>query len=125
MTKMMRTVGLVFAVAMAWMAMPGLAGAQPKSPPPYQAPADVRAQCDAELAKDATWRAQLEEEFIYEFHDQQSTVLLNNKRHVVMAYAAIWILTIGFVVITWLRQRRLTDEITRLRAEVDRATKDD
>lgn len=122
--KMMRMIGVAFAIALAWLALPRLATAQPMSPPPYHADAAVRAQCDAELAKDATWRAELENQFIYEFHDQQSAVFVHNKRHVLMGYGAIWILTVGFVVITWLRQRRLGAEIARLQAEVDRATKE-
>jgi CcmD family protein len=41
-----------------------------------------------------------------------------------MAYGALWILTAGFLVLLWLRQRRLTAEIERLDAKLARAAEE-
>jgi len=38
-----------------------------------------------------------------------------------MAYAAVWILTVGFVVLLWFRQRRLVAELDALEKKVAKA----
>ncbi len=47
-----------------------------------------------------------------------------NERHVVYAYAAMWLIAAAFVVFLWRRQVALRAEIARLRADLDAAAKD-
>jgi CcmD family protein len=84
----------------------------------------MRSQCEDELAKDADWRADVKLRLAPEVHAEDAQQMLTNRRHVVLAYAALWILVAGFVVFMWLRQRGLQAEIARLERDIDQATKD-
>jgi len=90
--------------------------------PPYESP--MREQCTEELRKDARWRAELRNQLRDDVHAEDANLMLRNKRHVVIAYAAIWILAVGFLVLMWWRQRALKSEIEQLRQEVRRAAKE-
>jgi hypothetical protein len=99
-----------------------LAAAQPAETAPaapYESP--QRASCDAELAKDPRWSAELEAEYIKKFHEDQSRIVTANNRHVVLAYGALWVLTAGFLALMFARQRKLVAEIARLEADVKKA----
>jgi hypothetical protein len=93
------------------------AAAQPAKP--YQSP--IRDKCDAELAKDLGWKAELRNEMRPEVHQEDANIIVKNKKHVVMAYAALWGLTVLFVVLLWLRQRRLLAEMDRLAQQIAKA----
>lgn len=97
------------------------ARAQPAKEPPraYQSP--MRAQCEAELAKDRGWNAELKDSLRPSVHEAEAALIQKNKKHVVMAYAAIWILTVVFVILLWFRQRRLLAELAALEAKVAKA----
>jgi CcmD family protein len=97
------------------------ARAQPAKEPPrsYQSP--MRTQCEAELAKDKGWNAELRLSLRPEVHEEEASLITRNNKHVVMAYAAIWILTVGFVVLLWFRQRRLLAELDALEKKVAKA----
>lgn len=84
----------------------------------------MRSQCEDELARDADWRADVKLRLAPEVHAEDAQMMLTNRRHVVMAYAALWTLVLGFVVFMWLRQRGLQAAIARLEREIDQATKD-
>ena len=90
--------------------------------PPYASP--MREQCTEELRKDARWRAELRNQLRDDIHSEDANLMLRNKRHVVIAYAAIWILAVAFLVLMWWRQRSLTREIEELREQVRRAAKE-
>jgi len=47
-----------------------------------------------------------------------------NKLHVILAYAAMWLVAAGFVVFLWRRQQHLTAEIASLRRDLEAAAKD-
>jgi hypothetical protein len=107
------------------LAGPAAAAAQPApvaAPDKYDSP--MRPQCMDELRKDKGWRANLKEELRLEVHEEESKLIANNKQHVYMAYAALWILVVIFVVFTWRKQRVLRGEIERLHAEVKAAVKE-
>jgi len=87
--------------------------------PPYRSP--LREQCEAELEKDKTWQAELRQSVRPDVHQEDTNVLMQNKKHVVMAYAALWGLTVVFLVLMWLRQRRLLAEMERLASQIDKA----
>jgi hypothetical protein len=46
-----------------------------------------------------------------------------NQRHVLWAYAAMWIIAAGFLLYLWRRQLALKTEIARLRRDLDAASK--
>jgi CcmD family protein len=84
----------------------------------------MRSQCEDEMAKDADWRADVKLRLAPDVHAEDAQQMLTNRRHVVMAYAALWVLVAGFVVFMWMRQRGLQAEIARLEREIVQATKD-
>jgi hypothetical protein len=97
------------------------ASAQPKKEPPrsYQSP--MRDQCEAELARDKGWNAELKASLIPEVHEAEADLIKKNKKHVVMGYAALWILTVVFLVLLWFRQRKLVAELDALEKKVAKA----
>jgi predicted secreted protein len=120
--------------------MPSAAPSMPAEPPPgaTEAPrmqppaaelgaaraAALREQCESALIADAQWRAELKQRLAAEVHQEDARAMLTNKKHVVMAYAALWILVTLFVVFMWMKQRDLKAEIARLEGEIRAATKD-
>jgi hypothetical protein len=116
---------LAAALAMLCVAFPIVASAQVSDPKPYETPLPHRAICKAELEKDANLRAFCKAEWTAELHDQDAKNALTNKKHVVMAYAAIWIIMMIFVVMMWLRQGKLKAEIDRLEKDLAKALEND
>lgn len=104
----------------------GLAAATPAAAQPAEEPyrSPMRDPCEQELEKDAAWRASIKDELIPVVHEQESRSIVNNNRHVVMAYAALWIVVVIFVFYMWVRQRRLQAEIERLEREVAEASRE-
>lgn len=90
-----------------------------KRPPPYESP--MRQQCEDELDKDDAWWFDLESRLRTHIHEQTSKEVTTNNRHVVMAYAAIWLIAVGFVVMLWRKQQALRAEIDRLSRELSKA----
>jgi cell division protein FtsL len=84
----------------------------------------LRQQCAGALASDAQWRAELKQQLAAEVHQEDARAMLTNRKHVVMAYAALWILVTLFVVFMWMKQKDLKAEIARLEGEIRAATKD-
>jgi CcmD family protein len=81
-------------------------------------------ECIQEIKNDPSFNALIEENARYAFHRDETSKLTRNNDHVVMAYAAIWVLTVFFVVLVFLRQSKLKAELARLQADLARATKD-
>ena len=96
------------------------AGDEPAKP--YRS--EMREQCEAELAKDKLWSAELEESVRPSVHEADANVMLKNKKHVVMAYGALWVLTVAFLVLLYMRQRKLVTEIARLEAKIAKAAEE-
>jgi predicted secreted protein len=107
----------------------GAAQALPLQPPNTAELAAARAealrqQCESALVADAQWRAELKQRLAAEVHQEDARAMLTNRKHVVMAYAALWILVTLFVVFMWMKQRDLRAEIARLEGEIRAATKE-
>ncbi len=66
-------------------------------------------------------RAQLSDVIRIELHTTDAARMLRNKRHVIYTYSFLWMCMAGFVVFMWVRQRKLGQEIERLRHDLDRA----
>jgi pyruvate/2-oxoglutarate dehydrogenase complex dihydrolipoamide acyltransferase (E2) component len=54
-------------------------------------------------------------------HDDDARQIALNKRHVVLAYAALWILSVLFLVVLWRRQQTMNARIAQLQKELDAA----
>jgi hypothetical protein len=100
-----------------------------QEPSPKQMPdtftSPIRGQCEGDLRKDHTWRAQLEEELRNKVHQDDADLMATNKKHVVMAYAALWIIVVLFVVFMWIRQTDLKKQIAGLESDLAAAEADD
>ncbi|HTE49378.1 MAG TPA: hypothetical protein VK698_00785 [Kofleriaceae bacterium] len=103
------------ALALALLAPVGLAVAAE----PYRSP--MREQCEGELAKDKGWQAELRQSVRPDVHQEDANITMRNKKHVVMAYGALWGLSVIFLVLMWLRQRRLVAEMDRLAQQIAKA----
>jgi len=90
---------------------------------PYKS--DMRGQCEAELARDKRWAAELKNQLRPEIHQEDANLTMTNKRHVVLAYAALWAFVVVFLVLLWARQQRLVSEIARLERDVKKASEQD
>jgi|SRR5678815_4326908 hypothetical protein len=95
-------------------------------------PEDARKACSAamnadpkfaaEIVKTADERAQLKRDAdTVAAHLDANHHVQRNERHVIYAYAAMWIVAAAFVIFLWRRQRALEVEIVHLRRELDAA----
>lgn len=87
----------------------------------YHSP--LRATWRDEIRLDAGLKADIEGALREAVHSRESASFTRNNRHVVIAYLAIWVLTVGFVVMLFLRQGKLQAEIARLSGELAQAAK--
>jgi cell division protein FtsL len=115
-------------------------GSAPETPaPPPEAPKpdaeQLRKICvdamnaDAQFAKKIVETAdenaaQVRLQLDTEQHQKAAAAIAKNEKHVIMAYAALWLVAIAFVIFLWLRQQALRKEIAHLKADLDAATKD-
>jgi hypothetical protein len=107
----------------------GIASAQtpgPPAPPSEAAKACADAMnADPNFAKSivATVDKQIDQRTI-DAHNMAAAQIAENERHVIYAYAAMWILAALFVGFLWYRQQMLKAELAALRRELDAATKE-
>jgi len=117
------------------VAVSGAAAAQQAPSPPPPPTSDASKACvdalnaDPDLAKRvvATYNKKAAEEVDRQTiaaHKAAAEQIAENQRHVIYAYAAMWLLAAGFVVFLWWRQQALKTELAALRRELDAATKD-
>jgi hypothetical protein len=113
---------------------PAPAAAAP-SPAPAEPPAaagDARKQCTTAMNADPRFAAEIvrvADEAAAQKRDAETVAahkdaefhIQKNERHVIYAYAAMWIVAAGFVLFLWRRQQALTAEIAQLRRELDAA----
>ena len=57
-------------------------------------------------------------------HQEAQEHIARNERHVVLSYAALWVIAAGFVMFLWRRQIGLRREIAQLRRDLEEAGKD-
>jgi hypothetical protein len=57
-------------------------------------------------------------------HDQAASEVAVNKRHVILAYGAMWVIAAAFVIVLWRRQQALKAQIADLKKDLDAAVKD-
>ncbi|HEU4731204.1 MAG TPA: hypothetical protein VFT22_25095 [Kofleriaceae bacterium] len=109
--------------------------ADPAAPPPAPAATaapDARKACTdamnadpkfaAEIVRVADEKAALErDKDTLATHQEAAARVQKNERHVIYAYAAIWLVAAGFVIFLWRRQQALRNEITNLRRDLEAA----
>jgi hypothetical protein len=106
----------------------GLAVAQPTPP-------ELKAQCTEAMKNDKDWNAALFEQvkvwhagelraIADARHEQEANKVAKDQRHVIMAYAAMWLLSVGFLIVMWRRQQALRAHIDTLKHELDKALKE-
>lgn len=59
-----------------------------------------------------------------ETHDQAAREVATNKRHVILAYGAMWVIGAIFLTVLWRRQQRLVGQIAELKRDLDAAVKE-
>lgn len=91
---------------------------EPGKPPPPSQHSPMRQVCEDELIKDHDWWWNLVARLRVSEHNQTAREIRTNKRHVVYAYAAMWLLAVGFILIMWRRQQAMKAEITRLEQQL-------
>ena len=111
------------------LAFTGIASAQP-SPPSDAHKACVDAlNADPELAKRVveTYSKKTVEKLDQDTlaaHKAANAQIAENERHVIYAYAAMWILAALFLIYMWRRQQGLKTELAQLRRDLDAAAKE-
>jgi len=132
----MRTV-LVLLLVLVVAPLTALAQPGPPPPPaePARTPAELRKICTDAMNADKTFaeaivttadknaaekRLQLDQQQ----HETAAAAVAKNERHVIMAYAAMWLVAVGFVLFLWRRQQLLKSELLMLRRDLEAATKE-
>ena len=99
-------------------------------------PAWFREQCTAAIQADKDWNADLFEQ-VRKWNAQQlleqsdavqradARAIATNKRHVILAYAGMWLVAVAFLILMWRRQQKLVAQIAGLKRDLDAALKDD
>jgi hypothetical protein len=101
-------------------------------PPPSQPAPDARKLCSdamnadpqfaAAIVKVADEKAAMQRDAdTLATHQEAARRVQKNERHVVYAYAAMWIVAAAFVIFLWRRQQALNAEIAVLRRDLDAA----
>ena len=98
---------------------------EPGKPAPPSQHSAMRQVCEDELIKDHDWWWNLVARLRTSDHNQTAREIVTNKRHVVAAYAAIWLLAVGFVLIMWRRQQAMKLEIARLEDQLRKVEEED
>ena len=84
-----------------------------------------RDACYEKAAANKKMLANLKNVMRADIHAEDGNLMARNYKHVIMAYAALWILAVVFLFLLFMRQRTLTAEIARLNIELDKALADE
>jgi hypothetical protein len=80
---------------------------------------------EAEIVKIADEKAQQQRDRdTLAAHTDANNHVQKNERHVIYAYAAMWIIAAAFLIFLWRRQQGLQSEIAQLHRELDAAAAD-
>jgi hypothetical protein len=142
---MTRTIKLLVLSLAAIAGLSGAVAAQPAAAPADPAPAaappagapagDARSACTAAMNADPKFAAAIvktadeaaalqRDRDTVAAHKDADFHIQKNERHVIYAYAAMWIIAAGFVIFLWRRQQGLVREIGQLRRDLDAAAED-
>lgn len=108
----------------------------PTTPAPAAGdPAALRKTCTDAMNADPTFRTKIVEiadqnaankrlQLDLQQHEMAAAMIEKNEKHVLLAYIAMWVVAIGFVLFLWRRQQLLKVEIAQLKSDLASATKD-
>jgi hypothetical protein len=107
----------------------------PETPPAPPAAGDARKACTDAMNADPAFAQKIAEvadanaaqkrlELDLAQHDKAAKAIAKNEKHVILAYAAMWLLAAAFLGFLWFRQQALRTEIAQLKTDLDAATKD-
>lgn len=120
MKRVIQSLALLFVVALA-----GAARAD-------DAHAADRAACAAAMNADPSFEKEIikvanekADQEIAAKHLAAADQIATNEKHVILAYAAMWIAAAGFVIFLWRRQQLLKEQLARLERELAAATRDE
>lgn len=97
-----------------------------KMQPPEPTPEELRTICAEAMNKNPMFAESIVKtinEDTYLQHARAADAVKKNEKHVVMAYAAMWVLAVGFLLFLWRRQQGLQSEIANLKRDLEAATK--
>jgi hypothetical protein len=104
----------------------------PDEPMPPAAAADARKACTDAMNQDPAFAKSIidtvdkqAEARTLQAHAEAAKHIQKNEKHVIYAYAAMWVIAALFVGFLWMRQQALKAEIAQLRRDLDDAAKDD
>jgi hypothetical protein len=103
-------------------------GSDAPDPTAGMSPATMHAICAKALNADPKLAAAVVDavnEDTKQQHLDAAEHIAKNERHVIGAYAAMWLVSAVFLIFLWLRQRALRTEIERLRGDLAAAVADD
>jgi hypothetical protein len=119
---------------------PAVPGSPPPPAPPPASPAsgsgDARKACTDAMNADPQFAASIikiadeaaaaeRDRNPLEAHKAANHHIQKNERHVIYAYAAMWIIAAGFVIFLWRRQQALKLEISNLRRDLEASAEPD
>jgi len=105
------------------------------APAPAPAPTDLRKICADAMNADETFAKSIVEiadkkmnkqrdDITLKAHEDAAEHIAKNERHVILAYAAMWVVAALFVLFLWRRQQGLKIEIARLQKDLAAAAKE-
>ena len=101
------------------------AASEPPASPPAAASPDARKLCTDAMNADPQFAAEIiatqHDRDTIQVHADANYHVQKNERHVIYAYAAMWIVAAGFVIFLWRRQQGLKAEIANLRRDLEAA----
>ena len=109
-------------ILIAFLIVPAVALAQPAQPDA----AALRKTCADAMNADPTFANAIVETINADTAKQHRTAadaVAKNQKHVIGAYAAMWLLAAAFLIFMWRRQQKLVLEIAQLRRDLEAAAK--
>jgi hypothetical protein len=98
------------------------------APPPEAAASPARKACTDAMNADPQFANAIVKtinEQTAQQHIDAAEHIATNEKHVILAYAAMWVAAAVFLLFLWRRQQGLVGQIDRLQRELDAALKDD
>ena len=88
---------------------------------------ELKQTCMAAINSDQQWTDELastiEKRVRFKVHNEEAELIALNKKHVVLAYAVLWLISMGFLFSQWRRQQALKRQIAHLKSDLESAIK--
>ncbi|MEO7092463.1 MAG: hypothetical protein ABI175_04375, partial [Polyangiales bacterium] len=97
-----------------------------KMQPPEPTPEELRKICADAMNKSPGFAEDIVKtinEDTYRQHEKATAAVAKNEKHVIMAYAAMWVIAAMFLIFLWRRQQVLKGEIANLKRDLEAAAK--